>query len=246
MVNKKRKAELNELLQSLDLTCHNYDRLDTALTHSSYTFENKLSPLESNERLEFLGDAVLKLIASDYLHERFPDYSEGELTKIRAILISDNTLTKIANQINLSKYLKVGYHEEKLGGRTRPSTLACAFEAMLGALYLDGKIHDLQLTLISLFEDTVTEIDKSTSKYNFKALIQEYTQAEGGGLPEYRILKEEGPPHSRSFEIGVFINDELCGIGAGKSKKEAQQKAAEMAARSLGLISEESEEENYE
>ncbi|MDD3013569.1 MAG: ribonuclease III [Candidatus Gastranaerophilales bacterium] len=246
MINKKRKAELNELLQSLELTCHNYDRLDTALTHSSYTFENKLSPLESNERLEFLGDAVLKLIASDYLHERFPEYSEGELTKIRAILISDNTLADVANTINLSKYIKIGYHEERLGGRTRPSTQACAFEAMLGALYLDGKIHDLQLTLISLFEDIVTEIDQSASKHNFKAMIQEYTQAESAELPEYRILKEEGPPHSRTFDIGIFLNGELCGVGTGKSKKEAQQKAAEMAAKSLGLISEESEEENNE
>lgn len=243
MINKKRKAEIDELLQSLDLTCHSYDRLDTALTHSSYTFENKLSPLESNERLEFLGDAVLKLIASDYLHERFPEYSEGELTKIRAILISDNTLAHIAEKINLSKYLRLGYHEERLGGRTRPSTLACAFEAMLGALYLDGKIHDLQLTLVALFEDIVTEIDRSASKYNFKAMIQEYTQAEGADLPEYRILKEEGPPHARMFDIGIFINGELCGFGTGKSKKEAQQKAAEMAAKSLGLIPEESEEE---
>jgi len=246
MINKKRKAELNELLHSLDLVCHSYDRLDTALTHSSYTFENKLSPLESNERLEFLGDAVLKLIASDYLHERFPEYSEGELTKIRAILISDNTLAKIADEINLSKYLKIGYHEEKSGGRTRPSTLACAFEAMLGALYLDGKIHDLQLTLISLFEDIVTEIDKSASKYNFKAMIQEYTQAEGFDLPEYIILREEGPPHSRIFDIGISINGEIYGVGTGKSKKEAQQKAAEMAAISLGLIPEESDEVNNE
>jgi len=246
MISKKRRAEIDELLKSLDLSCKNYDRLDTALTHSSYTFENKLSPLESNERLEFLGDAVLKLIASDYLHERFPEYAEGELTKIRAILISDNTLAQIAAQIHLDKYLKIGYHEEKLGGRTRQSTMACAFEALLGALYLDGKIHELQLSLIALFEDIVTEIDRSASKHNYKAMMQEYTQAEGHELPEYKILREEGPPHSRTFDIGIYINDELCGFGTGRSKKEAQQKAAKMAAISLGLITEESEEENNE
>lgn len=246
MISKKRKAEIDELLDILNIECNNYERLDTALTHSSYTFENKISSLESNERLEFLGDAVLKLIASDYLHERFPEYSEGELTKIRAILISDNKLTTIANKINLSKYLKIGYHEEKLGGRTRPSALACAFEAVLGALYLEGKMHDLQITLIALFEDLVTEIDNSASKYNFKAMIQEYTQAENSTLPEYKILKEDGPPHAKVFEIGVFINDELCGFGSGKSKKEAQQKAAEMAAISLGLIPDLKEDENNE
>jgi ribonuclease-3 len=246
MISKKRKAEIDELLSILNIECANYERLDTALTHSSFTFENKISSLESNERLEFLGDAVLKLIASDYLHERFPDYSEGELTKIRAILISDNKLAYIANEINLSKFLKIGYHEERLGGRIRPSTLACAFEAMLGALYLEGKMHDLQLTLISLFEDLVTEIDNNASKYNFKAMIQEYTQAENSSLPEYKVIKEEGPPHSKTFEVGVFINDELCGFGTGKSKKEAQQKAAEMAASSLGLVSEESDDDNNE
>lgn len=244
MISKKRKAEIDEFLNIINIECDNYERLDTALTHSSFTFENKISSLESNERLEFLGDAVLKLIASDYLHERFPDYSEGELTKIRAILISDNKLAFIANKINLSKYIKIGYHEEKLGGRTRSSSLACAFEAILGALYLEGKMHDLQITLVSLFEDLVTEIDNSASKYNFKAMIQEYTQAENSTLPDYKVLKEEGPPHAKVFEVGVYVNDELCGFGSGKSKKEAQQKAAEMAANSLGLISESNEDEN--
>jgi ribonuclease III len=236
MIDKQRKAELDELLDKLNLSCNDYDRLNLALTHGSYTFENKISSLENNERLEFLGDAVLKLVASDYLHERFPEYSEGDLTKIRAILISDTTLTQLANKIDLGKYLKLGYHEEKLGGRARPSTLACAFEALLGALYLDGKLKELHETLENLIKDEVTEIDKSASKYNFKAMLQEYTQAKGYDLPEYAVAKEEGPPHDKIFDIEVLIGGNKYGCGSGKSKKEAQQKAAEMAVINLGLL----------
>lgn len=240
MINKKRKAELDELLNKLEVSCYDYERLDNALTHSSFTFENKLSSLESNERLEFLGDAVLKLITSDYLFERFPGYSEGDLTKIRAILISDNTLAKIAEKIDLGKYLKTGYHEERLGGKNRPSNLACAFEALLGALYLDGKLNEIQIMILPLIEDEVTRVDESEAKCNFKAILQEYTQAQGYDLPLYDIVSEEGPPHSRTFEIRVLINDEVYGYGNGKSKKEAQQKAALMAVVSLGLVGEES------
>lgn len=236
MTSTKRKAEIDELLDKLNIKTQDYDRLDKALTHSSYTFENKISGLENNERLEFLGDAVLKLIASDYLHERFPEYTEGELTKIRAILISDLTLSKLAEVLNLGKYLRLGYHEEKLGGRKRPSNLACAFEALLGALYLDDKFRDLQQALINLVKNEVTEIDKSASKYNFKAMLQEYTQAEGLDLPAYSIIKEAGPAHDRTFEIEVLIKDKPWGFGTGKSKKEAQQKAAEMAVINLDLI----------
>lgn len=114
---EKKKTELDRFLNALDMPCDNYDQLDLALTHSSYTFENKLSSLENNERLEFFGDAVLKLIASELLLDRFPEYPEGELTKIRSIIVSDNVLSKIALGIKLGKYLKVGYHEEKMGGK---------------------------------------------------------------------------------------------------------------------------------
>lgn len=243
MIDKKRKQELDELLLKLEVTCQNYDRLDVALTHSSFTFENKLSSLESNERLEFLGDAVLKLIASDYLHERFPTYPEGELTKIRAILISDNILAKIAEKIDLGKYVKLGFHEERMGGRYRSSTMACAFEALLGALYLDGNMHELQLMLITLLEDEVTEIDQNAAKHNHKAILQEYTQSEGMPLPVYEIASESGPPHDKTFDIHVYVNGEVCGYGTGKSKKEAQQKAAEMAVMSLELIEGENNED---
>jgi ribonuclease-3 len=238
MLNNKRKTELDELLGSINLTVDNYELLDLALTHSSYTFENKLSSLENNERLEFLGDAVLKLIVSDYLLDRFPEYNEGELTKIRSILVSDKILAKTAKMINLGKYIKMGYHEEKQGGRKRSSTMACAFEALLGALYLDGKMYDLQMFLIEQFDEEITMIDESETKYNYKAILQEYTQAEGLELPEYVIIKENGPSHSKTFEIEVKINDISYKPETGKSKKEAQQKAAHRALLHLGLVEE--------
>ena len=218
--NRNKTQKINELLTKIGMHSDNYELIE-------------------NERLEFLGDAVLKLIASDYLLKRFPTYTEGDLTKIRAILISDVTLTKIANSIDLGKYLRLGFHEEKLGGRTRASTLACAFEALLGALYVDGKFNELHLSLTNLLESEVTEIDQSAAKHNFKAILQEYTQAEAIDLPIYNVVKEEGPPHNRTFEIEVVINDEVCGFGTGKSKKEAHQKAAKMGVISLGLLPEE-------
>ena len=236
MLNDKRKTELDELLNNLNLSIDDYSLLDVALTHSSYNFENKLAEIEDNERLEFLGDAVLKLLASRYLYERFPEYPEGDLTKIRAILISDNTLAHIAAKINLDKFLKIGYHEAKLGGRTRSSTLACAFESVLGAFYLDGKIENLYDFLIELLKDEVTEIDNSASKYNFKAMLQEYAQANGMKIPEYVVVEEKGPAHSKIFAVEVWVNGDKMGFGEGNSKKEAHQIAARIAAVALGLL----------
>ena len=224
------------MLKNINLSIDDYSLLDVALTHSSYNFENKLEDIEDNERLEFLGDAVLKLLASRYLYNRFPEYSEGDLTKIRAILVSDSTLASVAAKINLDKYIKMGYHEAKLGGRTRLSTLACAFEAVLGAFYLNGEIKKLYDFLVKLFEDEVTEIDQSASKYNYKAMLQEYAQANGMLVPDYIVVKEEGPAHNKNFIIEVWVNGDKLGYGEGKSKKEAHQNAARMAAVALGLL----------
>ena len=236
MLNDKRKTELDELLNNLNLSIDDYSLLDVALTHSSYNFENKLAEIKDNERLEFLGDAVLKLLASRYLYERFPEYPEGDLTKIRAVLVSDNTLAHIAAKINLDKFLKIGYHEAKLGGRTRLSTLACAFESVLGAFYLDGKIENLYDFLVNLLKDDVTEIDNSASKYNFKAMLQEYAQSNGMKIPEYIVVEEKGPAHSKVFAVEVWVNGDKMGFGEGNSKKEAHQIAARIAAVALGLL----------
>jgi len=236
MVDENRKTEIDEFLERVNLVVDDYSLLDTALTHSSYSFENKLTESDDNERMEFLGDAVLKLIASKYLYERFPEYSEGELTKIRAILVSDKTLAHLAAGIELDKYLKIGYHEDKLGGRKRSSTMACALEAILGAFYLDGKMDSLSDFLTELFKNEVTEIDQSASKYNYKAMLQEYVQGKGLEIPEYLVVQEEGPAHDRIFRIEVFVDGASLGFGEGKSKKEAHQIAAKSAVIALGLL----------
>jgi len=236
MLNEKRKTELDELLKNLNLSIDDYSLLDNALTHSSYNFENKLEEIEDNERLEFLGDAALKLLASRYLYNRFPKYSEGELTKIRAILVSDNTLARIAAKLNLDKYIKIGFHEAKLGGRTRLSTLACAFEALLGAFYLNGKVKELYDFLVEFLKDEVTEIDNSVSKYNFKAMLQEYAQANAMEIPEYIVVNEKGPAHNKIFTVEVWVNGDKLGFGQGNSKKEAHQIAARLAVVALGLL----------
>jgi ribonuclease III len=235
MIDENRKKQLDELLEFLNISTSDYDLLDLALTHSSYTFENKLSTLENNERLEFLGDAVLKIIVSKYLFNRFPGYREGDLTQIRSVLVSDRTLFQIADKFNFGDYIKMGFHEEKMGGKKRQSTIACGFEALLGALYFSAKPDELENMLIRLIEEEVTIIDESASKFNYKAILQEYTQAKYNSLPVYKVISEEGPEHEKTFEVHVKINDEIVGIGKGQSKKFAQQEAAKEALVKLGL-----------
>lgn len=239
VLNESRKQQLDKLLDFLGMEeTDNYEIYHRALTHSSYTYENKLSSLDNYERLEFLGDAVLKLVVSDYLFERFPEYREGELTKIRAVVVSDNQLAQLAQQINLADYMVFGVSEARSGGGRKVSNLACAFESLLGAMYLDGRMSEVTVFLRDLLEELITEVDLSKTKDNYKAVLQELTQAEGGYLPEYRTVKETGPSHNRTFFIEVLISGEVMGYGSGKSKKEAQQAAAKVALEALDALEE--------
>lgn len=236
MITKDREEELKFFLKEQKLKCTNLGLLDMALTHSSYINEYKIEDYGDYERLEFLGDAVLKLIVSDYLFNIFPQYDEGRLSKIRSIIVSDTTLASFARKIHLHKFLQIGPAEEKQGGRLRESTLACAFEALLGALYLDDKLDKLYAFLINLASMEVEFIDKNDVFYNPKAILQEYTQEQYKILPIYQTVAETGPAHDRTFVVNVFVKDQAVGQGQGKSKKEAQQKAAFDAIERLGLI----------
>jgi ribonuclease-3 len=207
-----------------------------ALTHSSYTYEYQSPRILNYERLEFLGDAVLKLMISDYLYERFPHYREGELTKIRAVVVSDAVLATLARTLNLGHYMIFGPNEARSGGAKKSSNLACAFEALLGALYLDGKLENARRLLYEVMQDPVTKVDLSKTKDNYKAVLQELTQAEGMGLPSYTTVKETGPSHRKKFVIEVTVADEVLGIGEGKTKKEAQQAAAKTALLALNQL----------
>lgn len=236
-LDKVRKRDILALLKSLNIKRpKRYELYDRALTHSSYTYENKLCAVDNYERLEYLGDAVLKLVVSEYLFERFPEYREGELTKIRAVVVSDAKLAEVASQMNLGDYIIFGTSEARSGGRKKASNLACAFEALLGALYLDGKMVEIRTLICDQLESMITEIDMSKTKDNYKAALQELTQSEGGVLPTYRTVRETGPSHNRIFHVEVSINGEMMGMGTGKSKKEAQQQAARQALETLNAL----------
>lgn len=240
MISQERREQLNEFLNSVNLTC-DAELLDVALTHSSYCSENNLPFELCNERLEFLGDAVLKLVISKYLYERFPRYHEGDMSQIRSIVVSDESLYQISEKINLKKYIRLGSGEEANGGRNRHSTIACAFEALLGALYSDGKLPDIINFLQNLFEDEITSVDKEGIKSNTKALLQEYYQTYSNNVPEYILTRQEGLPHNRTFYVDVLFEGEYLASGKGTTKKSAQKDAAQKACEKLGLLGGEDE-----
>lgn len=209
-----------------------------ALTHSSYTKENALSSLLNYERLEFFGDAVLKLAVSEILIDKFPTSNEGELTKIRSIIVSDATLSVVAKELGLEKYLILGKNAEKSGERTRASINACAVEAIIGAYFLTGKKTEIADFLGRIFEPKILDVKNNFAKYNAKEILQEYTQGKTKELPIYHLVREFGPQHDPSFEIEVIYQNKVLACEIGKSKKEAEQKCAYEACKKLGVINE--------
>lgn len=207
-----------------------------ALTHSSFTKEKGLPYNECYERLEFLGDAVLKLTISDVLFKMFPDFQEGQLSKIRSIVVSDNTLADIAKKNGLQDLIIMSKHEEKQGCRKLNSICACAFEATLGAYYLDGKYKELETYIAKTFTPYINDVKDHFEKFNAKAILQEYTQGKTKNTPVYTVLRELGPEHKKEFEIEVKYNDEVLAVERGLSKKEAEQKCAYSACKKLGII----------
>ena len=207
-----------------------------ALTHSSYTKEHNLPETQCYERLEFLGDAVLKLTISDVLFKKYPNSREGELSKIRSIIVSDNTLAEIAKKNGLSELIIMSKHEEKLGCRSLNSICACAFEAILGAYYLDGKFNEIIQYIEKTFNPYIEQVSQHFERFNAKAILQEYTQGQTKTTPVYTIISETGPAHKKIFEVEVRYNNEILAIEKGTSKKEAEQKCAYAACEKLGII----------
>lgn len=198
-----------------------------ALTHKSFANENPEYISSFNERLEFLGDAVLGLIVSEYLFSSYPEYSEAQLSKIKAYAIQDNTLVKIATAFDIGSCLLLGKGEEATGGRKKPSLLANALEAILAAVYLDGGFKEARDLALNFLKDKIEKVVSKSLLFDFKTHFQEIVQEQYGVLPRYIVHKETGPEHIKTFEVEVFIGDELYGKGKGRSKKEASQKAAE-------------------
>ena len=212
------------------------DLVEKALTHPSFTKENDINSLENYERLEFFGDSVLKLFTSKLLYEIYPEASEGELSKIRSILVSDAILAQIAIQIGVDKLLKLGPSEEKQGGRKRESNIACALEALLGAYYLNGKQTEIEKFIKDYVIVFAEDVDKHFEKYNAKDILQQYTQGIDKTLPVYRTLAVRGPAHKPVFEVEVEWQGSVIASATGKSKKEAQQNCALAACKKLGVV----------
>ena len=186
--------------------------------------------------MEFLGDAVLKLITSQILYERYPEYTEGNLSKIRSIVVSDSTLSKIAHDIGLCELIIMARHEAKQGLANLESVCACAFEAVLGAYYLDNKLEKLITFLKKVLMPYIEAVDSNFEKYNAKAILQEYTQSIDKQTPVYNLVGQTGPDHNKTFEVEVSYQGKVIAKGIGKTKKEAEQHAAYEACKMLGAI----------
>lgn len=227
------KKDITPVLDKLNIRAQNPELYVQALTHSSYAHERGLGAQAHNERLEFLGDAVLELAVSEALYTRFPEMPEGKLTRYRAGLVCEESLSKMAAELDLGFYLRLGKGEAASGGRQRPSLLADAFEALLGAIYLDLGFEDVKRVVGQLFAPLYDRLSKGCLQRDFKTLMQEYTQAKLSTTPEYRIVAEQGPDHSKIFAAQLILNDRVLGEGSGRSKKEAEQEAARKAYESL-------------
>lgn len=227
----KEPSSESQIEERINYTFHNKNLLLEALTHKSYSNENKL--LYSNERLEFLGDAVLNLIISDYLIKRFPDSPEGDLSKLRAIIVNEETLSRIAKGIRLGDDLLLGKGEDLTGGREKPSLLSDTLEALIAAIYLDSGIDEAYTFVKRFFDEEIRNRISEGLSYDFKTELQEYCQGKFGLLPRYHVTKESGPDHKKVFEVRLFIKDEPYGTGIGKTKKKAEQRAAQEALEKL-------------
>jgi ribonuclease-3 len=225
-----------EFAKKIGVTFRDIGLLRQACTHRSYLNENKTAGFEHNERLEFLGDAVLELVVTSFLFRKFPDRSEGDLTSYRAALVNTVSLSKAATELGVNEYLLLSKGESKDIGRARAIILADTLEAIIGAVYIDQG-YDASANFISENLLEVVDIDEIISKKLWldpKSRFQEKAQDKSGQTPQYKTLKEVGPDHDKVFTIGVFIGDVLIGSGTGPSKQEAEQKAAEKALEAKG------------
>ena len=222
---------MNHLEETLGYRFQDISLLENALTHSSYANEHHGGHLQSNERLEFLGDSILGMVVADYLYRNLPTLPEGDLTRIRASLVCENNLVIVARQWNLGAYLKLGKGEETGGGRERPSIRADAVEAVLAAVYLDGGIAQARRIIQKFILDNMSEM--STAGRDFKTALQEFVQRKSGQALTYHLLSQSGPDHAKTFEMEVRLNDVPVGSGKGRSKKDAEQAAAKAALQLL-------------
>ena len=222
---------LADLQQNISYTFKEPQLLERALTHKSYANENKVP--YHNERMEFLGDAVLTLIVSEHLLMSCPDSTEGDLSRLRAAVVSEPALAVIGRTLALGAYLLLGKGEEQTGGRDKDSLLADALEALIAALYLDAGKDAAEAFILRFFEDVIKRTCAARTSLDYKTALQERCQERLKQLPEYRVVSETGPDHQKQFDVELQVKGQVYGRGTGKSKKEAEQKAAKEALEKL-------------
>lgn len=246
LLSPERVPVLIQFEKRLGYRFHNRLWLEQAFAHSSYVNEQRDATWRDNEKLEFLGDAVLELTISMLLYRTFPQYFEGDLTKLRAAVVSTPTLSQIAKRLHIGDCLLLGKGEDRAGGRQRASLLADALEAVLGAVYMDSprwwapahRLAPVRRVVRTHFAPEIERLDQVQHKMDFKSMLQERTQSRFKTLPKYVILREEGPPHDKTYEVAIKIEDEVFGRGRGRSKKQAEQAAAREALVRLGALAE--------
>lgn len=232
-----RRRELVTLASKLGVTFTDIGLLHEALTHTSYANEaKKKDAIRHNERLEFLGDAVLELASSTYLFDHFPDRPEGEMTKARASIVCEPTLAKRAKELELGQHILLGRGEETTGGRERSSILCDVFEAVIGAIYLDQGWKTACDYVLRELKDEFLSIDSGENLQDYKTMLQEHVQKKSGQTISYDLVDEQGPDHAKAFYFVVRINGTIYGRGEGKNKKLAEQRAAKAALQKLGKL----------
>lgn len=222
---------LSDIQQRIVYTFKDPELLERALTHKSYANENKVP--YHNERMEFLGDSVLNLVVSEYLMKLCPDSTEGDLSRLRAAIVSEPALAAVARWLGLGDFLLLGRGEEQTGGRNKDSLLADCLEALIASLYFDGGKDMAETFILRSFEEVIKKTCASGGTLDYKTELQELCQDRLKQLPEYRIISETGPDHRKQFTMEVWIKGTLSGLGIGKSKKEAEQRAAKEALEKL-------------
>ena len=229
------RDEFEELQRRIDYRFSDRGLLEHALTHKSRAAEDISGGVMDNESLEFLGDAVLGLVVADTLFHQYPNYTEGQKSKIKAAVVSTQSLARHAERLGLGEHLILGRGEEKTGGRFKAALLADAYEALIAALYLDGGIEAAQTFLIRELEDAISAgREPDFHGQDFKSALQERLQSLGQPLPEYRVVNEQGPDHRKIFHVDVVVGGETVATAMGKAKKEAEQEAARLALERLG------------
>ena len=226
-------ADLATLQQVLGISFNDLSLLEQALVHSSYTNENPGLAPDSNERLEFLGDAVLDLVIAEKLYRDFPQFTEGKMTKLRAALVRQDTLVHMARAISLGDYLYLGRGEEASGGRDKPTNLADALEAVVAAIFLDQGLNTTTDVILRLFNVELVKVISHGTGVDYKSQLQELIQTRQDQVPVYHLVEAVGPDHDRRFAVEVRVDDTVLGKGSGKSKKRAETEAARLALERL-------------